>query len=179
MSQQNKSKKTKDIIVFDKVPKKNNIIMGILFTKFLLIFPPVKWFIKKNLKHCKNIDFVPGFRYLYGNIYAKNCHLCDTFFVDYAPIYIGEYTKFSFDNILITSGHEKNDFSKVFAQPITIGKNVWITSKCIILGGVTIGDNSIIAAGSVVTKDIPPNCIAAGNPARVVSHTKNVHTFKK
>ncbi|MDO8610502.1 MAG: DapH/DapD/GlmU-related protein [bacterium] len=49
-----------------------------------------------------------------------------------------------------------------------IGKNVWITTRCTILPGVTIGDNSIIAAGSVVTKDIPPNCLAGGNPAKII-----------
>lgn len=52
--------------------------------------------------------------------------------------------------------------------PILIGENVWIGSQVRICKGVTIGDNSIIAANSVVTKNIPANCIAAGNPAKVV-----------
>lgn len=52
--------------------------------------------------------------------------------------------------------------------PIVIGENVWLGVRVIVGKGVTIGDNSIIGAGSVVTKDIPANCIAAGNPARVV-----------
>ena len=51
---------------------------------------------------------------------------------------------------------------------IKIGQNVWICDKVTILGGVTIGDNVIIAAGSVVTHDIPSNCMAAGMPARVI-----------
>lgn len=159
-----------DTIVITKVPKKNRILMAILFTKILIILAPIRWYILKHLPNCQNIDFVPGFRFLYGNIYARNCHLCDTFFVDYAPIYIGENTKFSFDNIIITSSHEKNDFTRVYAKPVYIGRNVWITSRCVILGGVKIGNNSIIAAGSVVSKDIPSNCIAAGNPAKVVKH---------
>jgi len=49
-----------------------------------------------------------------------------------------------------------------------IGKNVWITHGCIILGGISIGDNSVIGAGSVVVNDIPPNVLAAGNPCRVI-----------
>lgn len=51
---------------------------------------------------------------------------------------------------------------------VTIGNNVWIGMQCIILKGVTIGDGAVIAAGSVVTGDIPANCLAAGAPARVV-----------
>lgn len=58
--------------------------------------------------------------------------------------------------------------SKGNSKPVSIGDRVWIGSQVMILKGVTIGDNSIIGAGSVVTKDIPPNCIAAGNPAKVI-----------
>lgn len=52
------------------------------------------------------------------------------------------------------------------AQPVTIGNNVWIGTNVIVLSGVHIGDNAIIGAGSVVTRDVPPNTVAAGNPAK-------------
>ena len=52
--------------------------------------------------------------------------------------------------------------------PIIIGENVWIGSHVRICKGVTIGDNSVVAANSVVTKDVPANCIVAGNPAKIV-----------
>lgn len=56
--------------------------------------------------------------------------------------------------------------------PICIGKNVWISDKVSILSGVTIGDGAVIAANSVVTKDVPPYCVAAGNPARIIKNVK-------
>jgi maltose O-acetyltransferase len=52
--------------------------------------------------------------------------------------------------------------------PVTIGNNVWLGSRAMILKGVTIGDNSVVAAMSVVNQSIPDNCVAAGNPARVI-----------
>lgn len=54
------------------------------------------------------------------------------------------------------------------AKPVHIGKNVWLGGDVNILAGVTIGDNAIVGAGSVVTKDVPPNVIAAGNPCKVL-----------
>lgn len=56
----------------------------------------------------------------------------------------------------------------VQSAPVTIEDDVWIGANCQILKGVTIGARSVIGAGSVVTKSIPPDCIAAGNPCRVV-----------
>lgn len=58
------------------------------------------------------------------------------------------------------------------SSPVTIGDNVWIGANAIILKGVKIGSGSIISAGAVVTKDVPENCIAAGNPAKVVKRLK-------
>lgn len=56
--------------------------------------------------------------------------------------------------------------------PITIGNKVWIGQNCCILGGVNIGDGAIVAANSVVTHDVPPYCVVAGAPAKVVKHIK-------
>ena len=61
-----------------------------------------------------------------------------------------------------------SQFWKSYTAPVTIGNNVWIGGGAILLPGVIIGDNTTIGAGSVVTKSIPDNCIAAGNPCRVI-----------
>lgn len=81
---------------------------------------------------------------------------------------IGNNTHIGDETIIID-----NDFHGVKGNPpkkgpIEIGSNVWIASRAIILRNVKIGDNSIVGANSVVTKDVPPNCIVAGNPAKVV-----------
>src|SRR5215472_822651 len=72
---------------------------------------------------------------------------------------------------IITSGHpiepsERRAF--VVARPIVIERNVWIAAGATIIGGVTVGENSVVAAGSVVTKDVPRNTLVGGNPARAI-----------
>ena len=72
---------------------------------------------------------------------------------------------------IITSGHPIEPSQRragVTAKPIAIERNVWIAAGATIIGGVTVGENSVVAAGSVVTKDVPPNTLVGGNPARVI-----------
>ena len=72
---------------------------------------------------------------------------------------------------LITSGHPIEPSRRreiVMAKPIVIGRNVWIAAGATIIGGVTVGENSVVAAGSVVTRDVPPNTLVGGSPARVI-----------
>ena len=72
---------------------------------------------------------------------------------------------------LITSGHPVEPSRRragVTAKPIVIERNVWIAAGATIIGGVTVGENSVLAAGSVITKDVAPNTFVGGNPARVI-----------
>lgn len=72
---------------------------------------------------------------------------------------------------LITAGHPLEPLQRraaTIGKPILIERNVWIAAGATVIGGVTVGENSVVAAGSVVTRDVPPNTLAGGNPARVI-----------
>jgi len=96
----------------------------------------------------------------------QNCTLYDLGGVD-----IGDEVMIGPNVSLITSGHPiapSRRRAAVTASPIVIGRNVWIAAGVTIIGGVTIGDNSVVAAGSVVTRNVPPNTLVGGNPARMI-----------
>ena len=72
---------------------------------------------------------------------------------------------------LITTGHPVEPSQRraiTIGKPIVIERNVWIAAGAIVIGGVTVGENSVIAAGSVVTKNVPANTLVGGNPAQVI-----------
>ena len=69
---------------------------------------------------------------------------------------------------LFTVNHEPRNIRVIYTKEIVIKKNAWIGARVNILPGVTIGENAIIGTGSIVTKDVPDNCIAVGNPAKVI-----------
>ena len=92
--------------------------------------------------------------------------------VDDTHIYVGDYTMFGPNVILATAGHpilpKLRQEAYQYNMPVHIGKNCCLGAGVIVLPGVTIGDNTVIGAGSVVTKDIPSNVVAVGNPCRVL-----------
>ena len=92
--------------------------------------------------------------------------------VDDTHIYVGDYTMFAPHVTLATAGHpilpELREKIYQFNAPIHIGRNCWLGAGVVVLPGITIGDNSVIGAGSIVTKDIPPNVVAYGNPCKVI-----------
>ena len=93
-------------------------------------------------------------------------------FQDQGGVYIGENSLIGHNVILATLNHEMDPYHRadLHPKPIHIGKRVWIGSGSMILPGITIGDNSIVGAGSIVTKNVPPNVIVAGNPAKFIKN---------
>ena len=92
--------------------------------------------------------------------------------VDDTHIYVGDYTMLGPNVVLATAGHpilpELRPLAYQYNMPIHIGKNCWLGAGVVVLPGVTIGDNTVIGAGSIVTKDIPANVVAVGNPCRIL-----------
>ena len=111
--------------------------------------------------------------------YGYNIELGENFYANHNLVILdGAVVKFG-DNVFIgpncgfyTAAHPVNAKQRneglEYARPISIGNNVWLGANVVVLPGVTIGDNSIIGAGSIVTKDMPGNIIAAGNPCKVI-----------
>ena len=133
----------------------------------------------------KNLWVTPPFYVDYGkNIYfGSNCEVnMNCTFLDDNKIIIGDnaliapnvqiYTAYHPTNAADRFGEPKADgsfaFCKTITGPVKIGSSCWIGGGAILLPGVTIGDNVVIGAGSVVTKDIPSNTVAAGNPCHIL-----------
>ena len=115
--------------------------------------------------------------------YGINIHVGKKFFANFDVVMLDMHEIRIGDNCLIgpqcgfyTAIHPKNVKDRiagtVYGKPITVGDNVWFGGHCTILPGVTIGNNVIVGAGSVVTKDVPDDVIVAGNPARIIAENK-------
>lgn len=115
----------------------------------------------------------------HANFGGRHCHFGKDVYanfnltaVDDTHIYVGDNTMFGPNVVLATAGHpilpELRQKAYQYNAPVHIGKNCWLGAGVIVLPGITIGDNSVVGAGSVVTKDIPANVIAVGNPCKVL-----------
>lgn len=116
---------------------------------------------------------------LHANWAGKHVHFGNNIYanfgltlVDDTHIYVGDCCMFGPNVVIATAGHpilpELREQAYQYNAPVHIGRNVWIGAGALIMPGITIGDNSVIGAGSVVTKDVPANVIAVGNPAKVL-----------
>jgi len=123
----------------------------------------------------ENIFIKPPFHCDYGyqisvgeNFFAN----FDCVFLDAANITFGDNCMVGPGTHIYAIGHpldpDRRNQSVGTPKSVTIGNNVWIGGHCTILPGVTIGDNAVVGAGSVVTKDVPANSVVAGNPAKFI-----------
>lgn len=128
-------------------------LTGTQVDKSFRCFPPFYTDCGKNIKIGKNV-------------FINAC--CR--FQDQGGIEIGDGSLIGHNTTIATLNHDFNPDKRanLHPSPVKIGKNVWIGSDCTILPGVEIGDGAVIGAGSIVTKNIPANSIAVGNPARVI-----------
>ena len=121
------------------------------------LFPPFHTDCGKNIHIGKNVFLNMGCK-----------------FQDQGGIYIGDGALIGHNVVLATLNHAMSPSRRgtMVPAPIRIGKNVWIGSNAAILPGVTIGDGAIVAAGAVVTRDVPENAIVGGVPAKVIRHLR-------
>lgn len=116
---------------------------------------------------------------LHSNWGGRHVHFGDNVYanfnltlVDDTHIYVGDGTMLAPNVIIATAGHpilpELRAHAYQYNAPVRIGKNCWLGAGVIVLPGVTIGDNTVVGAGSVVTKDLPSGVVAVGNPCRVL-----------
>ncbi|WP_342507830.1 sugar O-acetyltransferase [Sporosarcina sp. FSL K6-2383] len=122
-----------------------------------MCFPPFHTDFGKNITFGKNVFLNTG---------------CS--FQDRGGIRIGDGSMIGMNVAIATLNHglDLETRNTTFPSPVVIGKNVWIGSNATILPGVTIGDNSVVAAGAVVTKDVPENTVVAGVPAKFMKEIK-------
>ena len=106
---------------------------------------------------------------------ADNVHIGKNVFINNDFICMARGGIIIEDNVMIaprvmvlTANHDLYNHNVLKCSPVRICKNAWIGASAIILAGVTIGENAIVAAGAVVTKDVAPNTVVGGNPAKVI-----------
>lgn len=109
--------------------------------------------------------------------FGKNIHFGQNVFVnacchfqDHGGIVIGDGCQIGHNVVFATLNHFLDPAKRTYTvpAPIVLGRNVWVGANCTILQGVTIGDNSVVAAGAVVSKDVPANTVVGGVPAKVI-----------
>ena len=114
--------------------------------------------------------------------FGKNIHVGENVFInacchfqDHGGVTLGDGCQIGHNVVFATLNHglEPADRGTTYPAPIVLGRNVWVGSNATILQGVTIGDNAVVAAGAVVSRDVPANMIVGGVPARIIKRIDN------
>ncbi|OLY80013.1 putative acetyltransferase [Smittium mucronatum] len=136
---------------------------------------------KKLLGTCDDDTYIEKYAYF---DYGINTHMGKNFYMnagcvilDCGRVDIGDNVMFGPKVQIYTVTHHleanRRHGGQEYALPIRICDNVWVGGGSIILPGITVGKNSVVAAGAVVTKDVPENVVVGGNPAKVIKHIDN------
>ncbi|WP_039044569.1 DapH/DapD/GlmU-related protein [Sporosarcina sp. ZBG7A] len=142
----------------DQIRQQVSKIIGRDLDEGFSLFLPFTADFGKNIKVGKNVFINSGCR-----------------FQDQGQIIIGDQCLIGHNVVLATINHDYNPLNRgtLHLKPIVLKENTWIGSSSTILPGVTVGENSIVAAGSVVTRDVAPNTIVGGNPAKFISNLED------
>ena len=137
----------------DEVRELLSELFGYRIPQSLRVFPPFYTDFGKNIT-------------LGEEVFINAC--CH--FQDHGGVFIGDGCQIGHNVVFATLNHgfSPEDRKTTYPAPIVLGKNVWVGSNATLLPGVTIGDNAIVAAGAVVTKDVEPNTVVGGVPARLI-----------
>ncbi len=182
----------------DRASRRTFTILEKIFT-YLRVFGKRNIILGKNTILKKNITYrlTDGAKIKFGNNCVVDENVCfiltkpnpelllgnhvaisrGTIIACKSKLVIGDHTRIATDVVIRDNVH---DYKKgkllintdAIIKPITIGKNVWICDKAMIFPGVIIGDNSVISAGAIVTNDVKPNSVVAGQPARFIKEIK-------
>ena len=142
---------------FDEIRQLFSQLIGSEVSDDFRVFPPFFTDFGKNIHLGKNVFINAGCK-----------------FQDQGGIYIGDNALIGHNVVLATLNHEENPEKRgnLIPAPIKIGNDVWIGSNATILSGVTVGSGAIVAAGAVVTKDVEPNTVGGGVPAKYIRDIK-------
>jgi acetyltransferase-like isoleucine patch superfamily enzyme len=121
-----------------------------------------------NIVQPFHIDVVQGLNIGHNVFINYNCSMMAA-----GRIIIEDDVQIGPNAMIVTTNHDFNQREVVLHAPVTIKRGAWIGGRSLILPGVTIGENAVVAGGSVVTKDVKPNTIVGGNPAKVIKHLES------
>lgn len=119
----------------------------------------------------KNVILRPRLRvkFPWNMSIGDNCWIGEGVWIhNQAPVMIEENVVLSQESFITTGSHDIHGSMDLVVEPVNIHRGAWVTTRCIVLRGVHIGENAIVTPGSVVHKSLPPDCIYGGNPAKFI-----------
>ena len=149
-----------------------------MYLKYLTII------VRRKAKACGSNLYIGGTCRFSGNYYiGNNCNFNGMTVQGEGNLYIGNYFHSGVECMIITQNHnyegESIPYDKTFIyKNIKIGDCVWFGNRVTVTGNVTIGEGAIIAAGAVVTKDVPDCAIVGGNPAKIIKYRDKKHYYR-